>query len=138
MQLIAVSFSRKSFICTHFHHITCHYLWHHSKWNYILITKAPPTYCVPLNQVPFPSQPDSGNLLQPDSPVVFTAGFVYITFPLSLAETGLERKRSDWCNNGHLQYPSPAQNFHISEIYCWFPSLARLIRSGPYVTFAPG
>lgn len=99
---------------------------------------APRPRCVPLNQVPFPSQPDSGNLLQPDSPVVFTAGFVYITSPLSPAEPGLERKRRDWRNNGHLQPPSPAQTFHISDIYWRLPPLAGLITSGTYVTFASG
>lgn len=93
---------------------------------------------MPLNQVPFPSQPDSLNLLQPDSPVVFTAGFVYITSSLSLAEPGLERKRGDWCNNGHLQHPSAAGQLHVSETSRRLQPLAGPTMSGLNVTFASG
>lgn len=48
-----------------------------------------PSCCVPFIQVPFSSQPDKLNLLQPDSPADFTACFVYSTSCFYLAEAGL-------------------------------------------------
>lgn len=46
---------------------------------------------VPFIQDPFPSQPDKLNLLQPDSPVDFTACFVYSTSCLCLADGGSDK-----------------------------------------------
>lgn len=63
----------------------------------ILITKVLilPSCRVPFIQVPFSSQPDKLNLLQPDSPADFTACFVYSTSCLYLAEEGWDK----WCES---------------------------------------
>lgn len=47
--------------------------------------------CVPFIQVPFSSQPDKLNLLQPDSPADFTACFVYSTSCFYLAQGGSDK-----------------------------------------------
>lgn len=59
----------------------------------ILITKVLilPSCCVPFIRVPFSSQPDKLNLLQPDSPADFTACFVYSTSCFCLAEGGSDK-----------------------------------------------
>ncbi len=46
---------------------------------------------VPFMQVPFSSQPDKLNLLQPDSPADFTACFASSTSRFSLAEGGSDK-----------------------------------------------
>lgn len=60
----------------------------------ILITEVLilPSCCVPFIRVPFSSQSDKLNLLQPHSPADFTACFVYSYPCFYLAEVGLDKR----------------------------------------------